>query len=234
MDYQQFKEFASTYDIDVSKAQHQALMIYANHLIDYNKKVNLTAIVEIDQIFIKHFLDSLLVLKHLKDNQHVADIGSGAGFPGLVLAIFLPNTNFSLIEPTNKRVVFLNEMIDILHLNNVNVIQSRAEDSKDKRETFDVVVSRAVARLDILVELCVPLLKLNGLFIALKGAHANDEIEVSNNALKVLKATIEDVEEIELHYDNEIAKRNNVIIRKLEKTPNKYPRLYSKIKKQPL
>ena|SRR5690554_1203429 len=234
MEYTQFQQLASTFDVDVSQGMYDQLKIYANHLIEYNNKVNLTAIVEVDQIFIKHFLDSLLVLKHVQDKEIVADIGTGAGFPGLVLAIFSPNTKFELVEPTQKRVAFLLEVVNLLGLHNVVVHNARAEELEKHKEKYDVVVSRAVARLDILSELCIPLVKVNGLFIALKGAHAMEEIEISKNALSLLYATIESVEMLKLPYKDEIAIRNNIIMRKHKKTANKYPRMYSKIKKQPL
>lgn len=234
MEYSQFQQLASSYDVLINKTNYNQLIKYANHLIEYNNKVNLTAIVEIDQIFIKHFLDSLLVLKYVNDNESVADIGTGAGFPGLVLAIFSPNTNFELVEPTQKRVNFLKEVIENLGLKNVIVHNARAEDLVEHKEKFDVVLSRAVARLDILSELCIPLTKVNGLFVALKGAHALDECEIASNALSLLYATIESIDTFELPDKDKPVIRNNIIIRKQKKTPNKYPRMYSKIKKQPL
>lgn len=234
MEYLQFQQIASEYEIVVTEENFKQLIQYANHLIDYNNKVNLTAIVEVDQIFIKHFLDSLLVLKHVKNQKYVADIGTGAGFPGLVLAMFSPNTNVELVEPTQKRVVFLQEVIEMLGLNNVIVHNARAEELVDYREKYDVVVSRAVARLDILSELCIPLVKVGGLFIALKGAHAQQEVEVASNALSTLNSNVQSIDEQILRDGDEEIIRNNIIIRKLKKTPNKYPRMYSKIKKQPL
>lgn len=234
MEYQVFKTLANQYEIEVSQQQYDDLLVYAHSLIDYNKHVNLTTIVELDQIFIKHFLDSLLVLKYIKDSSLVADVGTGAGFPGLVLAIFLPNCTFTLIEPTQKRVVFLHQVVEKLNLKNVIIIQQRAEDLQSYKEHFDVVLSRAVARLDILLELCVPLIKVEGIFIALKGAHGTDEVDISKNALKELKASITTIEKVLLDVKGEQAIRQNIVISKVAKTPNKYPRMYSKIKKQPL
>ncbi len=234
MEYQVFNQLANQYGLEITKQEHDALMEYANLLIDYNKKVNLTAIVELDQIFIKHFLDSLLVLKHVNQKMAIADVGTGAGFPGMVLALFLPNSTFTLIEPTKKRVVFLHQVVEKLKLKNVIIIQQRAEDLQSYKEHFDVVLSRAVARLDILLELCVPLIKVNGLFIALKGAQGKDEITVSKNAFKELNASILTIEEITLNMQQEQAVRQNIVITKHKQTPSKYPRMYSKIKKQPL
>ncbi len=234
MDYQAFERIASTYGLIITQKQYDDLLVYAKRLIDYNQKVNLTAIIELDQIFIKHFLDSLLVVKYIGDGQKVADVGTGAGFPGLVLALFLPNCMFTLIEPTQKRVVFLQSIKEELDLSNVEIQNERAEDLKHLKETFDVVVSRAVARLDILLELCIPLVRVKGTFIALKGAQGKAELSISENALKVLKAKVKVIEEIILDDGQTKALRQNIVIEKEAKTPNIYPRLYSKIKKQPL
>lgn len=234
MNYQQFHSLAKTFDIEVSQAQYQSLSMYASMLIEYNKKVNLTAIVEINDIFIKHFLDSLFVLNSVSSSKTLADVGTGAGFPGMVLALFLPNVQVTLIEPTHKRVVFLQQVKDALHLNNVSILEKRAEDTAEFREYFDVVVSRAVARLDILLELCVPLVKVNGQFIALKGSHGKEEIDVATDALSELKAKIKTIQEVNIEHQGITMTRQNIVITKKSKTPSKYPRIYSKIKKQPL
>lgn len=234
MNYQQFHSLAKTFDIEVSQAQFQSLSMYASMLIEYNKKVNLTAIVEINDIFIKHFLDSLFVLNSVSSSKTLADVGTGAGFPGMVLALFLPNVQVTLIEPTHKRVVFLQQVKDALHLNNVSILEKRAEDTAEFREYFDVVVSRAVARLDILLELCVPLVKVNGQFIALKGSHGKEEIDVATDALSELKAKIKTIQEVNIEHQGITMTRQNIVITKKSKTPSKYPRIYSKIKKQPL
>lgn len=234
MNYQQFHSLAKTFDIEVSQAQFQSLSMYASMLIEYNKKVNLTAIVEINDIFIKHFLDSLFVLNSVSSSKTLADVGTGAGFPGMVLALFLPNVQVTLIEPTHKRVVFLQQVKDALHLNNVSILEKRAEDTAEFREYFDVVVSRAVARLDILLELCVPLVKVNGQFIALKGSHGKEEIDVATDALSELKAKIKTIQEVNIEHQGITMTRQNIVIIKKSKTPSKYPRIYSKIKKQPL
>jgi 16S rRNA (guanine527-N7)-methyltransferase len=234
MEYHAFSLLAKSYNIEVSKQQYQSLYSYATMLIDYNKKVNLTAIVEINEIFIKHFLDSLLVLDAVATSKTLADVGTGAGFPGMILALFLPKVEVTLIEPTHKRVVFLQQVQESLGLKNVTILEKRAEDLQDYREYFDVVVSRAVARLDILLELCIPLVKKEGIFIALKGVHGKEELEVSANALHELKAEVKSIEEVNLQYQDTSVTRQNIIVIKKSKTPNKYPRMYSKIKKQPL
>lgn len=198
MDYIQFQQLCHQYQIDVSRNQFNQLSAYAHYLVTYNKKVNLTAIVDMDEIFIKHFLDSMLVLKHIDKQAHIADVGSGAGFPGLVLAIFLEESHVTLIEPTTKRVNFLADVVALLKLKNVTIINERAEALKKERESYDVVVSRAVARLDILSELCLPLVKVHGKFIALKGAHGQFELEAAQSALKILHANVEQVDSLKL------------------------------------
>lgn len=234
MEYHAFSLLAKQYNIDISQDHYQSLYSYAVMLIDYNKMVNLTAIVEMNDIFVKHFLDSLLVLESVSTSKTIADVGTGAGFPGMVLALFLPNTEVTLIEPTHKRVVFLNQVKEALGLKNVIVLEKRAEDTHDYREYFDVVVSRAVARLDILLELCVPLVKKDGLFIALKGVHGKEELEVAKNAFRELKAEVKLIQEVNVQDQETSMTRQNIIVLKKSKTPNKYPRMYSKIKKQPL
>lgn len=234
MEYHAFSLLAKKYNIEVSQNHYDSLCSYAAMLIDYNKKVNLTAIVEINEIFVKHFLDSLLVLESVSTSETLADVGTGAGFPGMVLALFLPNTEVTLIEPTHKRVVFLQQVKKALGLNNVTILEKRAEDTHEYREYFDVVVSRAVARLDILLELCVPLVKKSGIFIALKGVHGKEELEVATHALDELKSEVKVIEEVIMTYEDTSMTRQNIIVLKKGKTPNKYPRMYSKIKKQPL
>lgn len=234
MNYTDFANLCQAYDIDLTKAQYQSLLSYAQHLIAYNQKVNLTAIVEMDDIFIKHFLDSLLVLRYIEANFKVGDVGSGAGFPGLVLAIFKPQSQFTLIEPTLKRCIFLNEMVQILNLDNVTIINARAEDLVDQKGSFDIILSRAVARLDILCELCIPLVKVKGYFIALKGAHGLEELDIAKNALKELHSHLLKTDSHTLPQQGELALRHNLIFEKLKQTPSHYPRNYSRIKKQPL
>jgi len=234
MEYHAFSLLAKSYNIEVSQENYESLFAYATMLIDYNKKVNLTAIIEINEIFVKHFLDSLLILESVSSCKTLADVGTGAGFPGMILALFLPKVEITLIEPTHKRVVFLQQIQESLGLKNVTILEKRAEEIQDYREYFDVVVSRAVARLDILLELCIPLVKKDGIFIALKGVHGKEELEVANNALRELKAEIKSIQEVNLQYQDISVTRVNMIVTKKSKTPNKYPRIYSKIKKQPL
>jgi len=214
------------------KVDFKKLDLYKEHIQKVNQVLNLTAIDDDEGIYLKHFYDSLLIEKHLKPGISLCDVGSGAGFPGLVLAIARPDIHVTLMEPTLKRCNFLNEVISLLDLKNVVVLEKRAEDAiVDYREFFDVVTARAVAYLDILSELCVPFVKKEGLFIAMKGAKGLEELEVSEKALKKLGASVLALEEL---FDEELGSRINILIKKDTKTPLKYPRNYGRIKKTPL
>ncbi|NMB18855.1 MAG: 16S rRNA (guanine(527)-N(7))-methyltransferase RsmG [Erysipelothrix sp.] len=206
--------------------------IYKNHLQEVNKVLNLTAITDDEGIYLKHFYDSLLIEKHIPKNASLCDIGSGAGFPGLVLAIARPDLKVTLVEPTLKRCNFLNEVIELLDLNNVIVLNERAEDlANDYREEFDVVTARAVAYLDILSELCLPLVKPGGLFVAMKGAKGIEELNISKNAIRILGGNVQVIDEL---YDEDLGSRINIVVDKTANTPGKYPRNYGRIKKTPL
>ena len=205
--------------------------LYASLLIEWNKVMNLTAINDYQDIYVRHFEDCKSIAKYIEPNQLVADIGSGAGFPGLVLAIECPDTNFVLIEPLQKRVRFLNEVIKTLGLENVEVINKRAEDVK-MFEYFDLAVARAVSSLNILCELMAPLIKVNGKLILMKGPKLESELEMAKNAFVELSLSLDKVDYYSLTGSDILL--GNVIINKMKKTKSKYPRLYSQIKKKPL
>ena len=207
---------------------------YQQLLKEKNQVMNLTGIVEKEEVFEKHFLDSLLFSFHedLNDKKAV-DVGTGAGFPGLVLAICYPNLHMTLLEPLTKRCNFLNEVITSLGLKNVEVVNERSEDyCKNHRETFDFAFARAVCKLNLIIESIVPLLKVNGYFVALKGKIYQEEINQSQNALKELNSQVEKVKENTLPSESDV--RGNIFIKKLAKTNLKYPRNYGQIKKRPL
>ncbi len=210
------------------------LKIYKDMLKEYNKKFNLTAITDDDDIYLKHFYDSLTLINSvsLNGNLKVLDIGTGAGFPGLVLKIFFPNLKLTLLDSNNKKIMFLKEVIEALNLQDVNCIHARAEELPNEyREYFDVITSRAVAPLRILTELSIPFLKVKGLFIPMKGA-AEEEIKESASTLKVLNCKIINI--IEFRLPQEDSKRTIIKIEKEAKTPDKYPRIYDQIKKKTL
>lgn len=208
--------------------------IYYKKLVEVNSYMNLTAITEETEVYNKHFYDSLTILKALegKSNFSLCDVGSGAGFPSIPLAIVRNDINVTIIDALNKRINFLNDLIKDLNISNAEAFHKRAEDyQKEKRETFDVVTARAVARLNMLLELCMPLVKVGGYFIAMKG-NAEEEVKEAQNAIKALGGKL--VKTINLELPDDAGTRQIVIIEKVSKCNPKYPRSFSKIKERPL
>lgn len=220
---------------DLTKKMIKQFEIYVNLLIEWNKKINLTAILDPEEIVIKHFLDSLLAINayEIPENASVIDVGTGAGFPGVPLKIIRPDINLTLLDSLNKRLIFLKNLSSYLNID-TNLIHARAEDaSKDikYRENFDIVVSRAVAPLNVLLEYCVPFAKLSGVFLALKGSKSELELEAAKNAQKCLNVKIVESRRFSLIDEND---RNIIVFKKLSKTPSAYPRNSSRILKNPL
>lgn len=208
---------------------------YMKLLIEWNKKINLTAIIEEDDIILKHFVDSLTVLDYLKGYNSIIDIGTGAGFPGIPIAITCRDKYITLMDSLNKRVRFLDDVKEKNKLNNIKTIHSRAEDlgkNKMYREKFDVSISRAVANLTTLVEYMLPFVKVGGICICMKGQDINDEIKNSKVAIELLGGEIERIDEFYLP-DTQM-KRNIIVIRKIKKTSDKYPRKAGTPLKEPL
>ena len=225
------KELFKKYNIDINEKEKLLFNNYYNDLIEKNKVINLTAITEKNEVYIKHFIDSVLSLKNIKDNSKLLDVGSGAGFPGIPLKILNNTLDITLLDSLNKRVNFLNEEIEKLGLSNIKAVHGRAEDYINvSRETFDYVVSRAVARLNTLLEYCLPYVKLGGYFIAYKSMDTDEEIDESKNALNILGGKIEKVDKINLEGND----RTLIYIKKVKNTPNKYPRGQNKPKSLPL
>ncbi len=218
-------------DITLTSVQTEQLLRYASLLKEWNQKMNLTAIVEDGEILEKHFLDSIYPLADTAVQGSVCDVGSGAGFPGLVWKIVRPDLNITLLEPTGKRCTFLNAVIADLKLQQIQVVNARAEEFvKEKRESFDVVTARAVANLSLLSELCIPLVRVGGIFLSMKGSNGIEEKESAVKATTLLGCTCEEVKVHELDSGNRV----NVIYRKTKATPAKYPRNYGQMKKKPL
>ena len=208
----------------------KAYKIYMDYLLEVNSHTNLTAITDPSEIEIKHFKDSLTVLDYIKKGDKVLDIGAGAGFPGIPLRIE-KEIDLTLIDSVNKKVKFMNEVIEKLNLENARAIHVRAEDfAKDQREKYDVVVSRAVANMRTLSEYCLPFLKVGGLFIALKGPKAMEELEDAQNAIDILGGQVIKTESIDLSGNDRV----NIVVQKIKKTKNKYPRGKNLPKKSPL
>lgn len=231
MNMQDFKMLCEAKNISISEHQLEQLSRYAQLLQEWNEKINLTAITGLEDIFIKHFYDSLLILPYCFEAKTLCDVGSGAGFPGLVLKIVLPELRITLVEPTLKRVNFLNLVISELNLKNIVVINKRMEDCTELKESFDIVTARAVAALPVLSELCLPFVKVNGLFIAMKGSSGAEELELSRNALKVLGGNVSLIIKETLP---DGSARMNMLIQKVSISPSKYPRAYAQIKKKAL
>lgn len=203
---------------------------YLSYLLEVNSHTNLTTVTDPKEVEIKHFKDSLTVLDYISENIKVLDIGSGAGFPGIPLRIE-KNFDLTLVDSVNKKVVFMNEVIEKLSLDNTRAIHTRAEDyAKENRESFDVVVSRAVANMATLSELCLPFVKVGGIFIAMKGPKVDEELNDAENAIEILGGEVVNIDRFTLE-DNE---RANVIVKKIHPTKKKYPRGKNLPKKNPL
>ena len=220
--------------IKIDENQKNQLVSYMELTLKANESFNLTANDTKESFMIKNIIDSLLIVKNLDlDGKNILDLGSGAGLPGIPLAIYYKNTNFTLLEPLTKRANILKEIAQKLGLKNVKVVNDRAEIFiKNARESFDFVTSRAVSRLNILLELSIPFLKVGGKLIAYKGINYQEEINESKNALDLLSSKIIAIEEENLVQINE--KRYNIFIQKNQKTSQKYPREYRLIKKKAL
>lgn len=232
MNFEELKLESSKNGIILNDDMIYKLDKYADLLKEWNEKMNLTAIVEKEEVIEKHFFDSLLLLNYVEACETLADIGTGAGFPGMVIAIAKPDIKVTLIEPTGKRCTFLETIKKELSLNNVEIINKRAEECVSiYREMYDVVTARAVANLQVLAELCIPFVKINGKFISMKGSLGEEEAKLAKHAFKELGASEPKVESSSL-LDG--SKRIFVIGKKIKDTPSKYPRAYAKIKKKPL
>ena len=229
------KKLSLEIDIKLNDKEMDDFSNYMNLLLEWNEKINLTAITDKKEIILKHFIDSLSIHKYIRENENILDIGTGAGFPGIPLSITKKNNSFTLVDSLNKRINFLNEVIQKLKLKNVNTIHSRAEDlgkNKKYREQYDIVTSRAVANLTVLVEYLLPFVKIGGYCICMKGPNIEEEINESKFAIKTLGGKIEKVDSIILP-DSDF-ERNIILIRKESNTPNKFPRKAGMPIKSPL
>lgn len=232
MNKELFLEELKKLGILLTPKQEQDLDTYYKLLISYNNNVNLTAITKEEDVYLKHFYDSLTLFKgiDLKENLKICDLGTGAGFPGLVLKIVFPNLSITLVDSLEKRIKFLDLVIKELELKNIKTVHSRIEEFKEI-EAFDVVVSRAVAKINILLELGCKLPKVNGLFVFMKG-NILEELKSAKDALKVLNYSLEKIINFKLPIEE--SERNIVILKHTSPTSNKYPRQFSIIKKKPL
>lgn len=229
MEIELFSKILNSYlkelNIELNEIQTKQLYKYMNLLIEWNNKINLTAIIKPEEIILKHFVDSLTISKYVNNNSSVIDVGTGAGFPGIPLKIYRTDLKVTLVDSLNKRLNFINTIIEELELKNVVTVHARAEEiGKNKlyREQFDVVTSRAVANLSTLSEYLIPLAKINGKCLCMKGSEIEEELLNAKKAIDVLGGKIDKIEKFELPKSD--IKRNVVLITKENKTPAKYPR----------
>lgn len=228
---------ADEYGLTLAADQLVAMDDYYQLLVEWNKKINLTAITEPQEVAVKHMVDSLSCYQQelFRPGVSIIDVGTGAGFPGLPLKIFQKDIDLTLMDSLNKRLKFLQEVIDALGLTGVNTVHARAEEAgknKQYREQYQIAVSRAVARLNVLCELCLPFVKVGGCFIALKGAQYEEEVKEAANAVKLLGGKIEDIRPIKLPGLTD--KRAVIYIKKVVATPQSYPRKAGTPEKKPL
>lgn len=227
----EFKEKCLELNIILSDEQLEQFEKYMHLLVEWNEKMNLTAITEEGEVWEKHFYDSIVPFSKLSFSS-MCDVGSGAGFPGIPVKIAFPEVKMTLVEPLQKRCRFLNEVKTCLGLENLEILNVRAEDlAKEQRECFDVVSARAVAKLSILLELCVPLVKKDKMMVALKGKNGHEELKIAQKAIDTLGVELVDEDTFLIE---EEATRINLYFKKIKNTPSKYPRAYGQIKKKPL
>lgn len=234
---EQLKTGAARMGVPLNENEVALYLSYLQILCEWNEKFNLTAIKEPGEIIVKHFLDSIAVIPYLEEQCSIRllDVGTGAGFPGVPLKILRPEYEVVLLDSLKKRVSFLNHLIAELGLDNITCVHGRAEDYgrlAAYRESFDIVVSRAVARLSVLAELCLPLVKVGGELVAYKGPRSSEEIEESRGALKILGGMLE--RHIEVKLPGLEDERSLLFIRKEKSTPEKYPRKPGVPEKKPL
>ena len=230
----ELERLAKEINISLNEKMLEKFFCYKEMLKEWNEKINLTAIVEDKEIIIKHFIDSLTIEKYIDNNISLIDIGTGAGFPGIPLKIAKESINLTLMDSLNKRLIFLDEVCKKLELRNVKTVHGRAEDiGKDSkyREKYDIATARAVANMAVLLEYCLPFVKVGGVFICMKGNNI-EEIEESENALEKLGGKIEKIEKIYLPGTD--IERNIIIVRKIKNTPKEYPRKAGVPSKNPI
>ena len=231
----EFEKYLEKMSISLNKEQYDQFYAYMVLLIEWNEKINLTAITEPKEIILKHFVDSLTIAKYIEEGNTIIDMGTGAGFPGIPLKIYRNDVKVVLADSLNKRIKFLNEVIEKLQLKNIETIHCRAEElgkNKEYREKFDYATSRAVANLSTLSEYLLPFVKLNGSGIFMKTMEIDEELENAKKAIKILGGRIEKVDKFEIP-ESDLG-RSIIIVKKEKQTPSKYPRKPGTPAKEPL
>lgn len=234
-----FAEELANYGFKLSSKQKEQFATYYNKLIEFNKKVNLTRITDKNEVYLKHFFDSITPLLEFSDlfkgEKSLCDVGAGAGFPSLPIKILCPDLSITIVDSLGKRLKFLDELVSYLSLDKVTLVHSRAEDAgqnKNLREKFDLVTGRAVARMSVLSEYCLPLAKVDGYLVALKGPKAQDELAEAKNAIEVLGGSVKEVKELTLPDTDD--ERTLIVVKKVKATPKKYPRQAGTPNRKPL
>ena len=235
--FDMLKEACENEGLTFDDKMYNNFIEYKGLIKEWNEKINLTAITEDEEIIKKHFIDSIKVFKcpYVKEAKNIIDIGTGGGFPGIPMKIVKSDCSMVLLDSLNKRINFLNEVIDKLDLNDIKTIHGRAEDFAQRteyRENFDLAVSRAVANLTVLLELCLPYVKVGGYFVALKGPSIEEEIKDATVALRVLGGSIKEIIEVDIAGSD--LKHNLLVVKKTKETPKKYPRKAGTANKSPI
>lgn len=235
--FELMKNACDSVEMNFDEDKYNKFITYKNLLQEWNEKINLTAITEDEEVIKKHFIDCIKAFSEnqFKEAKTLIDVGTGAGFPGLPIAIMKEDLNITLLDSLNKRVNFLNIVKNSLNLTNVTTIHSRAEDgarNKELREKFDIATSRAVANMAVLSEFCLPYVKVGGYFIALKGPAITDELNDAKNAIGTLGGKLIEVTEVSVEGTD--LKHNLVVIKKVKETPKTYPRKAGSITKKPI
>ena len=233
--FNKITDYANKINIELNEKQKELFFDYMNLLLEWNEKINLTAITEPNEVILKHFIDSITISKFIKENAYIADVGTGAGFPGIPLKILREDVDIVLVDSLNKRIKFLNDVISKLDLKKITTVHSRAEDfahDKKYREQFDVVTSRAVANMSTLSEYLIPLAKLKGKCLCMKGPDIVEEINNAKKAISILGGTITNVHIFNL--PNSDIGRTVVEIEKSKSTDKRYPRKAGVPSKEPI
>ena len=232
-----FKKSLEALNIEISDEIINKFIIYKDELIEWNKNINLTAIEDEKEIFIKHFVDSLTMITtgFVKENDKIIDVGTGAGFPGIPVKMLMENVELTLLDSLNKRINFLKHICESTNLKNVEFVHSRAEDGGQNskyREKYDIATARAVASLPVLLEYCTPFVKVGGYFICLKGPSVEEELKEAKKAISILGLEFVEKNDIILPYTD--IKHSVLIFKKVKNTPTKYPRNAGKVSKNPI